>query len=140
MIDVDYYAKNCKKITCDACGCFLCYGYIDYAEDSGFLCAGCKVGIEARQAPEVELQEFERICRGFDYMFCGGSKKGHDWQDITECCLVMGSYVYCCIKCEAQKIEPIPITSTIWNGAKVPELIFHIPPKDEINYKPWTKD
>lgn len=136
MIDLHYHATGLGEIDCDCCGTVLGYGFVDYADDCGFLCAPCKRKLTHLEEPEIELQHFEMICRNLDYMFCDG----HDWKDITYCTIVFGVRVYECKKCGANKTEPMHIDPIMWKEVKIEKLVGFIPLKDEINYKPWTKD
>lgn len=135
--DVDYFAHSLGRITCDGCDNLVCYGFVDHADDCGFLCGVCKRKKVIEQAPEVERQEFERMCRFWLEIECGGSKEGHDWVDITYSTFVMNARAFSCTKCPAQKTEPWK--TTIFD----PELSVVKPIKivDEIlGYKPWTKE
>lgn len=133
MIDLHYNATGLGEIDCDCCGNVLGFGFVDHADDCGFLCSACKIKLEHEEAPELERQHFEMICRNLDYMFCDG----HDWKDITHCCMVFGATVFRCKKCGADKTEPLNMNFAELTMIDVPELKMDVP---ESTYTPWTKD
>jgi len=103
MTDIDYFADSLYDINCDKCNKFLCYGFISYADDSGFLCPTCKEILHNRQAPEVAKRKTEHENRLRLEKECGESTEGHKWEDITFQTLCVGFNVYRCTKCGAQQ-------------------------------------
>ncbi len=144
MIDLHYHATGLGEIDCDCCGTVLGFGFVDYADDCGFLCTACKIKLEHQEAPEIERQHFEMICRNLDYMFCDG----HDWKDISYCTMVLGAHVFECTKCGAEKRESYRIIDwKLTDGDTVvplkilDDVLGHdIDNVGDLKYEPWTKD
>lgn len=107
MNKIHYQATCLEEINCDMCDVFLCSGFIEHAFDCGFLCPTCKKQKELEEIPEITRQKQEELAREEKEMLCGESTEGHNWIDITHNTFCMGSTVFNCTKCDAQKLEPI---------------------------------
>lgn len=96
-------------INCDDCGIFLCKGFIDYADDSGFLCKKCEKKHWNEDA-RTKIKSLKSRVRDYQKRLkCQRTKEGHDWKDITMNCLVLGSDVFSCTKCGHQATVPRPM-------------------------------
>ena len=127
MIELHYQATGLGEIDCDACGNVICFGFVDFADDCGFLCRACQKKIAHSEIKTIELEQFERICSNLDYMFC----PGHEWDDITYCTLSFGGTTYQCKHCEATKCEPVDFCNPVmFKMIEVPKLEVRMPEQD----------
>lgn len=131
MNDIHYNATGLGEIDCDCCGNVLGFGFVDYADDCGFLCSACKIKIEHQEIPRLELERLEKICRNLDYMFC----PGHKWDDISYCVLAMGCSTFECKKCGAIKQEYHRFNFEFTVNKTAIKT-----PITGLKYEPWTKD
>jgi len=123
--ELRYFAKDLDEFNCDNCDKHIGYGFIDHCDDCGMLCDDCKKIIEFEQISEVTQQKAERLAREEKERLCGLSTEGHKWEDITSQCLVIGSTVFGCTKCNATKTEPVNFDFIKTLTVSVPELKFN---------------
>ena len=107
MKKLDFSVINIGKICCDGCDKFLCYGFVDHADDCGFVCGSCRQRAWLGDA-FGKIKDLQRRIKDVQkQLTCQNSSEGHVLVDITNQTFCLGKFVFKCKKCGCHKYEPM---------------------------------